>query len=58
MSKVESFYWNKITNKSFSFELKQFLDLCSLLAVKGGCTDNIHYIRLLCCRTKGIFEES
>ena len=62
MSKVESFYWNelsnKISNKSFSFELKQFFDLCFVLVVQGGCTDNIQYILLLCCKTKGIFQES
>ena len=44
MSKVESFYWNKLSTESFSFELEQFFDLCFVLAVQGGCTDNIHYI--------------
>ena len=58
MSKVESFYWNKLSNKSFSSELKQSSDLCFVLAVQGGCTDNIQYIPLLCCKTKGIFQES
>ena len=33
MSKVESFYWNKLSSKSFSFELEQFLDLRFVLAV-------------------------
>ena len=58
ISKVESFYWNKITNKSFSFESEQFFDMCSTLPVKRGCTDNIQDIPLLCCKTKGVFEES
>ena len=35
MSKVESFYWNKLSNKSFSFESKQFFDLCFVSAVQG-----------------------
>ena len=58
MSKVESFYWNKLSSKSSSFELEQLFDLCFVLAVQGGCTDNIQYILLLCCKTKGIFQES
>ena len=58
MSKVESFYWNKLSNKSCSSESKQFFDLCFDLAVQGGCTDNIQYIPLLCCKRKGIFQES
>ena len=41
MSKVESFYWNRLSSKSFSFELEQFFDLCSVSAVQGGCIDNI-----------------
>ena len=44
MSKVESFYWNKLSSKSFSFESEQFFDLCFVLVVQGGCTDNIQYI--------------
>ena len=36
MSKVESFYWNKLSSKSFSFESEQFFDLCFVLAVYGG----------------------
>ena len=31
MSKVESFYWNKLDNKSFSFESEKFFDLCFVL---------------------------
>ena len=59
MSKVESFYWNKLSSKSCSFELEQFFDLCFVLAVQGGCTDNnIQYIPLLCCKTKGILQEN
>ena len=48
MSKVESFYWNKLSRKSFFFESEQFFDLCFVLAVQGGCTDNIKYILLVC----------
>ena len=44
MSKVESFYWNKLSSKSFSFELEQFFHLCFVLALQGDCTDNIQYI--------------
>ena len=58
MSKVESFYWNNLSSKSCSFELEQFFHLCFVLVVQGCCTDNIQYIRLLCCKTKGIFQES
>ena len=36
MSKVESFYWNKLSRKSFSFELEQFFYLCFVLVVQGG----------------------
>ena len=35
MSKVESFYWHKLTNNSFSFELEQFFDFCFVVAVQG-----------------------
>ena len=36
MSKVESFYHKKLSNKSLSFELEQvFLYLCFVLAVQG-----------------------
>ena len=41
MSKVDSFYWNKLSNKHLSFESGQFFDLCFVLAVQGGCIDNI-----------------
>ena len=44
MSKDESFYWNNLSSKSCSFELKQFFYLCFILVVQGGCTDNIKYI--------------
>ena len=39
MSKVECFYWNKLSSKSFFFESEQFFYLCFALAVQGGCTD-------------------
>ena len=58
MSKVESFYWKKLSSKSFSFESDQFFDFCFVLAVHEGSTDNIQYIPLLCCKTKGMFQES
>ena len=58
MSKVESFYWNKLRSKSCSFQSEQFFDLGFVLVVQMGCTDNIQYIQLLCCKTKGILEES
>ena len=41
LSKVDSFYLNKLSCKSFSFESQQFFYLCFVLAVKGGCTDNM-----------------
>ena len=57
MSKVESFYWNRLSSKSFSFELEQHFYLFSF-SCSGGCTDNIQYIPLLCCETKGFFVKS
>ena len=41
MSKVESFYWNKLNSKSCSFESEQFFYLCFVLVVQGGSTDNM-----------------
>ena len=35
MSKVESFYLKKLSNKSLSFELEQSFYLCFVLAVQG-----------------------
>ena len=58
MSKVETFHFNKLSSKSFLFELEQFFDLHLVLAVQGGCTDNIKYILLVCYKRKGIFQES
>ena len=58
MSKVESCCRNKLSSKSFFFELEQFFDLHFVLAVQEGCTDNIKYIPLLCYKTKGLFQES
>ena len=58
MSKVESFYWNKLSSNSCYFESEQFFYLCFVLSVQEGCTDNIQYIPLLCYKTKGIFQES
>ena len=58
MSKVESFYWKKLSCKSFPFESEQVFDLCIVLDVLGCSADNIQYIPLLCCKTKGIFQES
>ena len=56
MSKVESFYWNKLSNKSFSFELEQFW-ICDFLAVQGSLKET-EYKSLPYCKTKGIFQES
>ena len=58
MSKVKYFYWNKLSNKRFSFELEQIFDFCFALAVQLSWADNIQYIPLLCSKTKGIFQES
>ena len=58
MSKVETFYWNKLSSKSFSLESEQFFELHFVLAVQGSCTDNIKYIPLVCYKTKGIFQDS
>ena len=35
MSKVESFYWDKLSNKSFSFESEQLFYFCFVSAVQG-----------------------
>ena len=35
MSKVEYFYWNRLSSIIFSFELEQLFDLCFVLAVQG-----------------------
>ena len=35
MSKVESFYWNKLSKKNFSFKSEQFFYLCFASAVQG-----------------------
>ena len=58
MSKVEFFYWNRLSNNSFSFESDQLSDLCFVSAIQGGGTYNIEYIPLLCFKSKGIFQES
>ena len=45
MRKVESFYWNKLSNKSFSFESELFFDFCFVFAVQGFAvtTSNIYH---------------
>ena len=58
MSKLESFFLNKLSSKGFFFESEQSFDLRFVLAVQEGCTDNIKYIPLLCYKAKGIFQES
>ena len=58
MSKVESFYWNKLSSTSFSFESEKVFYLYFVLAVHGACTDNNKYIPLVCYKTRGIFQES
>ena len=47
MSKVESFYWNKVRSKSCSFELEEFFDLCFVLTVQEAAliTSSIYH----CC---------
>ena len=35
MNKIESFYWNELSNKSFSFESEQFL-ICVLFQLFSG----------------------
>ena len=57
MSKVESFYWNKLGNKSFSFESGKFL-ICLLFQHFRGCIDNIYYTPFLYDKTKGISPEN
>ena len=45
MRKVQSFYLNKLSSKSFSFELVQFFDLCFVSAVcegRGGGGVGLH----------------
>ena len=47
MSKVESFYWKKLSNKSFLLNQSCFLYLCFVLAVQGVAfiTSSIYH----CC---------
>ena len=52
MSKVECFYWNKLSNKSFSFESEHLYDLCFVLAVQGGCTDKMQLYHYCVVRQK------
>ena len=50
MSKVESFYWNKLSNKSFSFESEKSL-VCVLFQLFRGValiTSSIHH----CCAVR------
>ena len=56
MSKVESFYWNKLSNESFCFESEQLL-ICVFLAVQEGCIDSIWHKLLPYSKTEGIFQE-
>ena len=49
MSKVQSFYWNKLGSKSFPFESEQCFVFCFSCWGGGGggrCTDNIQHIPL------------
>ena len=45
MSKLESFYWNKLSSKSFSFESEQFFYLYFVLVVQGAAliTSSIYH---------------
>ena len=47
MSKVECFYWNRFSSKSFFYESEQFVDLHFVLAVQGAAliTSSIYH----CC---------
>ena len=56
MSKVEFFYWNKLSNNSFSFESDQLSDLCFVSAIQGGCTYNIEYIYHCCVLSQKEFS--
>ena len=38
MSKVESFYWNKLSNESLSVESEQFFDFCFVWLPSGAFT--------------------
>ena len=38
MSKVESFYWNKVSNESWSVESERFFDLCFVWLPSGAFT--------------------
>ena len=38
MSKVESFYWNKLSNKNLSVESEQFFDFCFVWLPSGAFT--------------------
>ena len=58
MRKVESFCWNKLSNESSSIESDKLFHLYFVLAAQGSCTDHIQYIPFLCCKTKGIYQES
>ena len=58
MRKVKSFYFNELSNNNFSFESEQFFDFCFPLAIHWSRTVNIQHVPLLCCKMKGIFQES
>ena len=57
MSKVESFYWNKLRNESLSFESEQFFYFCFVWLPSGAFTlaqdESQHYGK----STKLIFLE-
>ena len=57
MSKVESFYWNKLSNKSFSLNQGSF-SFVFYFSTSEGCTDNIYYTPFLYDKTKGISPEN
>ena len=57
MSKVESFYWNKLSKESLSIESEQYFDFCFVLLPSGPFTlmqdESQHYGK----STKVIFLE-
>ena len=63
MNKAESFYWNKLSTKSFSFELEQFFDLCFFWLFMGGgggaalVTFSIYHYCLIFIRQKEFSRE-
>ena len=58
MSKVEFFFGINSAVKAFHLNQSSFLICVLFWLFRGYRTDNIQYIPLQCCKTKGIFQES